>query len=57
MYHSLMVLAMDFISYDGLSMVTQDTINRSAYYVSQPYGSCDGFCELLWIIHRKSRYD
>ena len=32
MYHSLMVLAMDFLSYDGLglSIVRQDTINRSA---------------------------
>jgi hypothetical protein len=24
-----MVLAMDFVSYDGLSIVSQDTINRS----------------------------
>jgi hypothetical protein len=30
MYRSLMVLAMDFVSYDGLSIVSQDTINRSA---------------------------
>jgi len=30
MYHSLMVLAMDSTSYYGLSMVSQDTINRSA---------------------------
>jgi hypothetical protein len=29
-YHSRMVLAMDFVSYDGLSIVSQDTINRSA---------------------------
>ena len=27
MYHSLMVLAMGFVSYDGLSIVSQDTIN------------------------------
>ena len=30
MYHSLMVLAMGFISYDGLSIVSQDMIHRSA---------------------------
>jgi hypothetical protein len=57
MYHSLMVLAMDFVSYDGLSIVSQDTINRSVYYVSQPDGSCDGFRQLRWVIHRMSRYD
>jgi hypothetical protein len=57
MYHSLTVLAMDFVSYDGLSIVSQDTINRSTYYVSQPYGSCDGFRKLRWVIHRKPRYD
>ena len=31
MYHSLMVLAMGFVSYDGLSIVSLDTINRSTY--------------------------
>jgi len=30
MHHSLLVLAMDFLNYDGLSIVSQDTINRSA---------------------------
>ena len=30
MYHSLMVLAMDSVSNDGLSVVSQDTINRIA---------------------------
>ena len=30
MYHSLVVLTMDFVSYEGLSIVSQDTINRSA---------------------------
>jgi hypothetical protein len=52
-----MVLAMDFVSYDGLSIVRQDMINRSTNYVSQPYGSCNGFRQLRWVIHHKSRYD
>jgi hypothetical protein len=33
MYHSLIVLAMDFVSYDGLPIVSQDTINRSASWI------------------------
>ena len=52
-----MVLAMDFVSYDGLSIVSQDTINHSIYNIAQPYGSCDGFRKLRWVIHRKTRYD
>ena len=30
MYHSLMVIAMDFVSYYGLFIISQDTIYRSA---------------------------
>ena len=42
MYHSLMVLAMDFVSYDGLlSIVSQDTINPNPLHDLQ--GSSAGY--------------